>query len=82
MEQEPVLFATTITENIRYGRRGVTMEEIIEAAKQANAYNFIMDLPQVPITVQDQYMHYLTDKIHKVTEEVHDDNKWQFIVFF
>ncbi|XDV29988.1 hypothetical protein PO909_033000 [Leuciscus waleckii] len=46
VEQEPVLFATTITENIRYGRRGVTMEEIIEAAKQANAYNFIMDLPQ------------------------------------
>ncbi|XP_067300623.1 bile salt export pump [Pseudorasbora parva] len=46
VEQEPVLFATTIAENIRYGRRGVTMEEIIEAAKQANAYNFIMDLPQ------------------------------------
>uniref|UniRef100_A0A9J8CLP0 ATP-binding cassette, sub-family B (MDR/TAP), member 11a n=1 Tax=Cyprinus carpio carpio TaxID=630221 RepID=A0A9J8CLP0_CYPCA len=46
VEQEPVLFATTIAENIRYGRPGVTMEEIIEAAKQANAYNFIMDLPQ------------------------------------
>uniref|UniRef100_A0A8C2ENW4 ATP-binding cassette, sub-family B (MDR/TAP), member 11a n=1 Tax=Cyprinus carpio TaxID=7962 RepID=A0A8C2ENW4_CYPCA len=46
VEQEPVLFATTITENIRYGRAGVTMEEVIEAAKQANAYNFIMDLPQ------------------------------------
>ncbi|KAI2660891.1 Bile salt export pump [Labeo rohita] len=46
VEQEPVLFATTIAENIRYGRPGVTMVEIIEAAKQANAYNFIMDLPQ------------------------------------
>uniref|UniRef100_A0A8C1VIU6 ATP-binding cassette, sub-family B (MDR/TAP), member 11a n=1 Tax=Cyprinus carpio TaxID=7962 RepID=A0A8C1VIU6_CYPCA len=46
VEQEPVLFATTIAENIRYGRPGVTMEEVIEAAKQANAYNFIMDLPQ------------------------------------
>ncbi|XP_073702287.1 bile salt export pump [Garra rufa] len=46
VEQEPVLFATTIAENIRYGRPGVTMEEIIEATKQANAYNFIMDLPQ------------------------------------
>ncbi|XP_063069028.1 bile salt export pump [Engraulis encrasicolus] len=46
VEQEPVLFATTITENIRYGRPGVTMEEIIEATKQANAYNFIMELPQ------------------------------------
>lgn len=46
VEQEPVLFATTIAENIRYGRAGVTMQEIIEAAKQANAYNFIMSLPQ------------------------------------
>lgn len=47
VEQEPVLFATTIAENIRYGRPGVTMEEIIQAAKEANAYNFIMTLPQV-----------------------------------
>ncbi|KAI7808305.1 putative bile salt export pump [Triplophysa rosa] len=46
VEQEPVLFATTIAENIRYGRDGVTMEEIIQACKEANAYNFIMDLPQ------------------------------------
>uniref|UniRef100_A0AAQ5ZXE8 Bile salt export pump n=1 Tax=Amphiprion ocellaris TaxID=80972 RepID=A0AAQ5ZXE8_AMPOC len=46
VEQEPVLFATTIAENIRYGRPGVTMEDIVKAAKEANAYNFIMDLPQ------------------------------------
>ncbi|XP_038572718.1 bile salt export pump isoform X2 [Micropterus salmoides] len=46
VEQEPVLFATTVAENIRYGRPGVSMEEIITAAKEANAYNFIMDLPQ------------------------------------
>uniref|UniRef100_A0A8C4NZR3 ATP-binding cassette, sub-family B (MDR/TAP), member 11a n=1 Tax=Dicentrarchus labrax TaxID=13489 RepID=A0A8C4NZR3_DICLA len=46
VEQEPVLFATTIAENIRFGRPGVTMEDIIQAAKEANAYNFIMDLPQ------------------------------------
>ncbi|NWV58764.1 ABCBB protein, partial [Malurus elegans] len=46
VEQEPVLFATTIAENIRYGRDEATMEDIITAAKQANAYNFIMDLPQ------------------------------------
>ncbi|XP_062862718.1 bile salt export pump [Trichomycterus rosablanca] len=46
VEQEPVLFATTIAENIRYGRAGVTMEEIVQASKEANAYNFIMDLPQ------------------------------------
>ncbi|XP_034006912.1 bile salt export pump isoform X2 [Trematomus bernacchii] len=46
VEQEPVLFATTIAENIRYGRPDVPMEDVIGAAKQANAYNFIMDLPQ------------------------------------
>ncbi|XP_019744093.1 bile salt export pump isoform X2 [Hippocampus comes] len=46
VEQEPVLFATTIAENIRFGKPGVTMEEIIQAAKEANAYHFIMDLPQ------------------------------------
>ncbi|KAM9830301.1 bile salt export pump-like [Syngnathus typhle] len=46
VEQEPVLFATTIAENIRYGRPAVSMEDIIAAAKEANAYNFIMDLPQ------------------------------------
>uniref|UniRef100_A0A8C8SJZ5 Bile salt export pump n=1 Tax=Pelusios castaneus TaxID=367368 RepID=A0A8C8SJZ5_9SAUR len=45
VEQEPVLFATTIAENIRYGRDDATMEDIIKAAKEANAYNFIMDLP-------------------------------------
>lgn len=47
VEQEPVLFATTIAENIRYGRPGISMEDIMNAAKEANAYNFIMDLPQV-----------------------------------
>ncbi|XP_075685519.1 bile salt export pump-like [Rhinoderma darwinii] len=46
VEQEPVLFATTIAENIRFGKANATMDEIITAAKEANAYNFIMDLPQ------------------------------------
>ncbi|CAH2305687.1 bile salt export pump [Pelobates cultripes] len=46
VEQEPVLFATTIAENIRYGRDNVTMEDITKAAKEANAFNFIMELPQ------------------------------------
>uniref|UniRef100_A0A3Q2WEY9 ATP-binding cassette, sub-family B (MDR/TAP), member 11a n=1 Tax=Haplochromis burtoni TaxID=8153 RepID=A0A3Q2WEY9_HAPBU len=46
VEQEPVLFATTIAENIRFGRPGVTVDNIIQAAKEANAYNFIMELPQ------------------------------------
>ncbi|CAK8684370.1 unnamed protein product [Clavelina lepadiformis] len=44
--QEPILFATTIAENIRWGREGVTDKEISEAAKNANAYDFIMKLPK------------------------------------
>ncbi|XP_060229863.1 ATP-dependent translocase ABCB1 [Meriones unguiculatus] len=45
VSQEPVLFATTIAENIRYGREDVTMDEIEKAVKEANAYDFIMKLP-------------------------------------
>uniref|UniRef100_A0A3Q2PGP9 ATP binding cassette subfamily B member 1 n=1 Tax=Fundulus heteroclitus TaxID=8078 RepID=A0A3Q2PGP9_FUNHE len=45
VSQEPILFATTIAENIRYGRPDVTEEEIEKAAKEANAYDFIMNLP-------------------------------------
>ncbi|XP_073437562.1 phosphatidylcholine translocator ABCB4-like isoform X4 [Dendrobates tinctorius] len=44
--QEPVLFGTTISENIRYGRDGVTDEEIEQAARTANAYDFISRLPE------------------------------------
>lgn len=47
VSQEPVLFALTIAENIRYGREGVTNEEVITAAKLANAHQFIDRLPLV-----------------------------------
>jgi len=45
VSQEPVLFCTTIAENIRYGREDVTQEEIVAAAKAANAHSFILELP-------------------------------------
>jgi ATP-binding cassette subfamily B (MDR/TAP) protein 8 len=45
IQQEPVLFATSILENIRYGRPSATDEEVIEAAKNANAHNFIQEFP-------------------------------------
>lgn len=52
VSQEPVLFATTIAENIRYGRDGATQQDIENAAKLANAHDFIMKLPKVcPISV-------------------------------
>lgn len=44
--QEPVLFGTSILENIRYGHEEATVEEIENAAKIANAHNFISNLPQ------------------------------------
>nr|CAD7571344.1 unnamed protein product [Timema californicum] len=44
--QEPVLFATTIAENIRYGREDATLHEIELAAKEANAHDFINKLPK------------------------------------
>jgi len=44
--QEAVLFAGTIAENIALGRQGAGQEEIVEAAKQANAHGFITGLPQ------------------------------------
>ncbi|KAJ8794714.1 hypothetical protein J1605_003023 [Eschrichtius robustus] len=47
VSQEPVLFGTTINNNIRYGRDGVTDEDIEKAAKEANAYDFIMEFPMV-----------------------------------
>jgi len=43
--QEPTLFATTIAQNIRYGRPSATQEEIEEAAKLANAHDFISSFP-------------------------------------
>jgi ABC-type multidrug transport system fused ATPase/permease subunit len=41
VSQEPVLFATTIADNIRYGNRGASDEEVIAAARAANAHDFI-----------------------------------------
>ncbi|KAG2214447.1 hypothetical protein INT47_001003 [Mucor saturninus] len=45
INQEPVLFATSILENIRYGRPEATIEEVKEAARQANAEIFIEGFP-------------------------------------
>jgi len=44
--QDTLLFSSSIRENIAYGREGATEEEIIEAARRAQAYDFIMAQPQ------------------------------------
>jgi ABC-type multidrug transport system fused ATPase/permease subunit len=53
--QEPLLFSTTIAENIRYGRLDASDEEVIASAKAANAHDFIMRLP-------DQYNTMLGER--------------------
>jgi ABC-type multidrug transport system fused ATPase/permease subunit len=49
--QEPLLFSGTIADNIRYGRLDATRGEVVEAAKAANAHDFIMALPDQYETV-------------------------------
>jgi len=46
MLQEPVLFSTSIAENIAYARPGAGEREIVDAARRANAHEFISRLPQ------------------------------------
>jgi ATP-binding cassette, subfamily B, bacterial len=45
VQQDVYLFAGTVADNIRYGRLNATQAEIVEAAKKANAHEFIMALP-------------------------------------
>ena len=49
VSQEPILFDTTIRENIAYGDncREVPIQEIIEAARSANIHQFVAGLPDV-----------------------------------
>lgn len=46
VQQDVYLFAGTVMENIRYGKPGATDQEVMEAARLANAHDFIMELPQ------------------------------------
>ena len=45
VQQDVFLFAATVLENIRYGRPDATMDEVIEAAKKAEIYDDIMQMP-------------------------------------
>ena len=47
VSQDPILFATTIEDNIRFGNPEATLEEIMAAALEADAHAFIMKLPDV-----------------------------------
>jgi subfamily B ATP-binding cassette protein MsbA len=45
VSQETILFNDTVANNIRYGMDEISQEDVVNAAKQANAYNFIMNMP-------------------------------------
>jgi ABC-type multidrug transport system fused ATPase/permease subunit len=60
VSQEPVLFFGTIEDNIKFGKSDATDEEVIAAAKMANAHDFIMELPQVyQISIQHKRISFL-----------------------
>ena len=46
VSQEPALFATTIKENILFGKEDADVDEVVAAAKASNAHDFISQLPQ------------------------------------
>ncbi len=58
--QETVLFNDTVAANIRYGRQDASFEDIVEAAKAANAHDFIMGLP-------NQYDTFIGDRGHNIS---------------
>ena len=73
VSQEPVLFDTSIAENIRYGAnfREVSDEEVVEAAKAANIHSFIESLPQVcslsPLLSLTITVHFSLISVYRAT---------------
>ena len=60
VQQDPFLFHGTILDNIRYGMRDASREKIIEAARAANAHEFICGLPQAYDTTVGERGHTLS----------------------
>ncbi len=58
--QDPYLFHGTILENIRYAKPEASLDEIIQAAKAANAHDFIIKLPQAYDTMVGERGHTLS----------------------
>lgn len=46
IEQQPILFGTSILENIRYGRQTASFEEVMDVARQSQCHEFISELTQ------------------------------------
>jgi ABC-type multidrug transport system fused ATPase/permease subunit len=56
VSQEPVLFTGSIEENIRFGKQDATDDEVQNAAKMANAHDFIITLPEVLTLFFDSFL--------------------------
>ena len=84
VQQDVYLFVGTVYDNIRYGRPDATREEVIAAAKEANAYDFIMSLPNGfetdigqrgiklsggPILIFDEATSALDNESEKIVQE-------------
>lgn len=77
VSQEPALFATTVKDNILLGKEGASMEEIIEAAKKANAHNFISQLPDAYETqVFDNVLYLLTTLLNLLQQVTGHSGLW------
>ncbi|CAK9872650.1 unnamed protein product [Sphagnum jensenii] len=72
VNQEPALFATSILENILYGKDCATMEEIREAAKAANAHSFIEGLP-------DGYDTQVCTQLQEISFNTHAFLMWMMV---
>jgi len=60
IQQEPILFNMTILDNIRYGKPEATREEAEQAARLANAHEFIMELPLQYLSTVGELGHLLS----------------------
>ena len=63
VSQEPILFGMTIAENIKLGNTDATIQEIEDAAKAANAHDFITRLPNVSLIAYLEKSIFIYDSI-------------------
>lgn len=64
VSQEPILFNTTIEENIRYGKENITEPQIWTALRKANAYDFVKAFPKVWIDVREKIRRIFRSSKH------------------